>query len=531
MAAESTDLATSAGPRVAAPANGELSTTARRSLRKRLWPLTVAVWLLGFMLWVPVEKLFMTEIGFDAASIGVMAAAYAALVPIIEIPSGILADRWSRRGVLVIAAVALALTSLVGGLSYNVPTYIGCALILAVYFAMYSGTMDAIVYDTVLEEIGASDAFEQQIGRVRFVESVALVSGALVGGVVAELTSPRHTYLLTVPFAAVAVVALFRFVEPQLHKEQEGGSLRSQVSLTYGAIGRTPRLVPIIVLAVLTSLLLQSIFEFGPLWLVAHDAAAGLYGPYWAGLMATLGLGGLLAGRIPLHKPVVLAIVAGVMVLASLALTIGRLPVVIGAQVVLALLLLLASIRATQLMHDSVPSTIRTGVASGVSAIGWTCFMPFAFGLGFLSRSHGVEVAAWMLIGATVLAGLALAVVARRSPPPAQSPAEALTTRLLRDIRRCLVERRNEVGALDCNQVVEIITEFLEGSLDPHAELRFTNHVRGCLGCTRYLDQVRQTIEGLRDLPEQERLPASTRAALLATFRDSLEPPDRALTT
>ena len=54
----------------------------------------------------------MTEIGFDAASIGVMAAAYAALVPIIEIPSGILADRWSRRGVLVIAAVALALTSL-----------------------------------------------------------------------------------------------------------------------------------------------------------------------------------------------------------------------------------------------------------------------------------------------------------------------------------------------------------------------------------------------------------------------------------
>ena len=108
---------------------------AKRSLNKRLRPLTAAVALLGFMLWVPVEKLFMTEIGFDAASIGVMAAAYAALVPIIEIPSGILADRWSRRGVLVISAIALALTSLVGGLSYNVPTYIGCALVLAVYFA------------------------------------------------------------------------------------------------------------------------------------------------------------------------------------------------------------------------------------------------------------------------------------------------------------------------------------------------------------------------------------------------------------
>src|SRR5688500_12161099 len=133
---------------------------AHARLTRRLLPLTVAVALLGFLLWVPVEKLFMTEIGFDAASIGVMAAAYAALVPIIEIPSGILADRWSRRGVLVIASAALGLSVLVGGLSNSVSAYILGAMVLGVYFAMYSGTLDAIVYDTVLEETGASDDFE-----------------------------------------------------------------------------------------------------------------------------------------------------------------------------------------------------------------------------------------------------------------------------------------------------------------------------------------------------------------------------------
>ena len=62
-----------------------LDLEARRRLRRRLLPLTLAVALQGFMLWVPVEKLFMTEIGFDPASIGVMAALYAALVPVIEI--------------------------------------------------------------------------------------------------------------------------------------------------------------------------------------------------------------------------------------------------------------------------------------------------------------------------------------------------------------------------------------------------------------------------------------------------------------
>ena len=85
----------------------------------------------------------MNEIGFDAASIGVMAAAYAAVVPIVEVPSGILADRWSRRGVLVVASAALAVSALIGGLSNNVPTYIVSALVLGVYFAMYSGTMDS----------------------------------------------------------------------------------------------------------------------------------------------------------------------------------------------------------------------------------------------------------------------------------------------------------------------------------------------------------------------------------------------------
>lgn len=496
---------------------------ADKTLARRLRPLTLAVALMGFMLWVPVEKLFMTEIGFDAASIGVMAAAYAALVPLIEIPSGVLADRWSRRGVLVIAAVALALTSLIGGLSHNVPTYIGCALVLAVYFAMYSGTLDSIVYDTVLEEIGASEQFEQRIGRVRAVESAALVAGALAGGVLAELTSTRLTYFLTVPFAALGVFALLRFREPQLHKEQESLSLRTHVATTYRAMIRTKRLVPIILLAVLAGLLLSSIFEFGPLWLVAADAPPGLYGPYWAALMATLGLGGLLAGRIALERIGPLAVVTVVAVAAGIALTVDNLAVAIAAQITLALVFLIASIRATQLLHDSVPSSIRTGVASGVGALGWIVFVPFAFVLGLVSREQGVHLAAWMIVAVTVAASVALAIVGRAQPPGIPI-AEDLTSRLLRDVRRCLQERRQDIEPLDCNEAIELVTEFLDDALSPHAELKFVNHIRGCHGCAACLDQVRRTIEELRGLETDRQLPQAVRAELVAAFSRSVGP-------
>jgi MFS family permease len=156
-----------------------------RALARRLVPLQLAVGLQGFILWVPVEKLFMTQIGFTPRTVGIMAAAYAAVVPLLEVPSGILADRWSRNRIMVCATVALLASSLLGGLSHNVATYIAAAMILGGYFALESGTVDSIVYDTVLEETGSSDLYEMWIGRVRMVESGALVISALAGGVLA----------------------------------------------------------------------------------------------------------------------------------------------------------------------------------------------------------------------------------------------------------------------------------------------------------------------------------------------------------
>jgi MFS family permease len=381
-------------------------------MNRRLLPLHIAVFLQGLALWVPVEKLFMNEIGFDAASIGVMAAAYAALVPIVEIPSGILADRWSRRGVLVMASLAALASVLIGGLSQNVASYIGAALALGVYFAMYTGSMDAVVYDTVLEETGDSTGFEKVIGRVRFIESVALVSSALLGGWLAGLTSPRLMYFLTVPFLALSVLAYLGFTEPRLHKTAQSEPLHRHLTLTYRTLTRSTRLLPIVALALLTSLLLNTIFEFGPLWLVALTVPAVLYGPHWAGLMSTLGIGGLLAGRLPLHRPAPLAAVVGLMVLASLALTVTTAVLaVIVAQVVLALLVVVASILVVKRLHDAVPSTIRTGVASGVSALSWMAFLPFALTFGVVTKHHGVHEAGRMLVAATLLAGLLLIIV------------------------------------------------------------------------------------------------------------------------
>jgi anti-sigma factor RsiW len=47
---------------------------------------------------------------------------------------------------------------------------------------------------------------------------------------------------------------------------------------------------------------------------------------------------------------------------------------------------------------------------------------------------------------------------------------------------------------LSCRELVELVTEYLEGALDDADRQRFEAHVAKCNGCARYLEQLRQTI-------------------------------------
>jgi anti-sigma factor RsiW len=71
---------------------------------------------------------------------------------------------------------------------------------------------------------------------------------------------------------------------------------------------------------------------------------------------------------------------------------------------------------------------------------------------------------------------------------------------------------------LDCDEFVELVTGYLDGQLDRETERRFTEHLTECDGCDRYLDQFRQTISTLGELPA-ESLSAEARDRLLSAFR------------
>jgi anti-sigma factor RsiW len=81
-------------------------------------------------------------------------------------------------------------------------------------------------------------------------------------------------------------------------------------------------------------------------------------------------------------------------------------------------------------------------------------------------------------------------------------------------------DRADAVNAnhLTCRELVELVTDYLEGALPAPERTRFEHHIAGCVGCTRHLAQMRLTIATLGRLREEDLSP-SARGDLLAIFR------------
>jgi predicted anti-sigma-YlaC factor YlaD len=70
---------------------------------------------------------------------------------------------------------------------------------------------------------------------------------------------------------------------------------------------------------------------------------------------------------------------------------------------------------------------------------------------------------------------------------------------------------------LSCQELVELVTDYLEGTLPAHERARFEDHLAICADCRSYLDQMRCTIELVGALRE-EAIPDEARELLLRVF-------------
>ena len=75
------------------------------------------------------------------------------------------------------------------------------------------------------------------------------------------------------------------------------------------------------------------------------------------------------------------------------------------------------------------------------------------------------------------------------------------------------------MSGLSCQEFVELVTDYFEGALDEETSARFDEHRALCPGCETYLDQMRETVSRLGEIPV-ETLSEEMQSTLLSAFRD-----------
>lgn len=72
---------------------------------------------------------------------------------------------------------------------------------------------------------------------------------------------------------------------------------------------------------------------------------------------------------------------------------------------------------------------------------------------------------------------------------------------------------------LSCQEVTEVVTDYLEGRMRLWDRLRFQFHLGICKGCRRYLNQLRTTAATIGKLPDDP-VPPEIERALIDKFRN-----------
>lgn len=388
----------------------------RRTLIRRLMPLYIACFFQGFVFWYSIEKLFMHTIGFSNAAIGAMVAVYSFVILLVNAPSGILADRWSRKGVLILASISLTASSVIGGLSHSMAEYLVAAVLWGAFYACYSGVYDSIIYDVVAEARAPKRLFEYLYGRWQAVDGVALVLASLLGGLIAARINLRAAYFMTAPIGIFSIWALLAFREPTLHRDHEVMTIRQQLKVSFRAVLKNRSLLPVVSVLVLEVVLFFGMVEFAQLWLLALHVKTGYFGIANAILLLSLAIGGYSVERLHVRRYSLAVGLILLMIGTCSMLVISRnVAVIVAAQFLYTTCLINIYIIFSRILHDNLSPAIRAGASSAAGTVGRFIIIPIALLMGYISQRYSIYRATYILIVLVLLMSLFIMTVANRN--------------------------------------------------------------------------------------------------------------------
>lgn len=361
---------------------------------------------------VPVMTLFWQENGLSLLEVMILQSIFSITTVLLEVPSGLMADRYGRRNVL----IAASFMSLAGLAIYCIAddfySFLVAELSMAVWIAFMSGADSALLYDS-LKVLKREDEYSRIWGNIQFYSLVFLAVVNILGGVIAS-HGLRYTLYASLPFSMIAFASSFFFTDPARRLSTE--SLRQQLRVTASVFSLRSPLLWIMVYGGL-------IFAFnqGGLWIYQpYFRASGIEIVYFGALFAAFQVVAALAGKyswwfqahIGENRLLVLLLVVSTVasILLGVHVAIYSFVFVFLHQVVRGIFGILVSNQ----INKRVSTEIRASVLSVNALVGRTIYALLIPVVGWLADVYTVQ-AAFTIMGITgLVAGIPTLFMLRR---------------------------------------------------------------------------------------------------------------------
>jgi len=249
-----------------------------------------------------VYAIMMGERGIAPMQLSVLFIVWSASALIFEVPSGVLADRHSRKRLLVLSGVFKGAAFIVWWLSPDFIGYLCGFVVWGLGSSLTSGTSESFLYDT-LKARREEFAFARIYGRGMVASSLGIAAALAGGGYLAERGFTLPLLLsIAAPWAAALVVAL-GFVEPPRSGAAQHESFRRTLVAGIDEARRSGVVLRIIAISATLVTAYGVVDEYiGPFLDETPQLSLGAIGTLYAAAYATRTLGMELAHRLPVRS-------------------------------------------------------------------------------------------------------------------------------------------------------------------------------------------------------------------------------------
>ena len=254
----------------------------------------------------PVYAIMMGEHGVSPIQLSILFIVWSVSALVFEVPSGVLADRYSRKRLLVIAGSVKGCAFIIWWLSPDFAGYLIGFIVWGFGSSLSSGTSESFLYDTLYAQREQA-AFARIYGRGSAANSLGIATALAGGGYLAEYGYTLPLLLSTAAPWSSALVAAIAFVEPPRSGSVSYETTHANYWKTLAAglnEVRKSRIVQRIVVMSATLVTAYGVTEeyIGPFLREAPKLSFGTVGVVYAAAFATRTLGMEIAHRLPFRS-------------------------------------------------------------------------------------------------------------------------------------------------------------------------------------------------------------------------------------